>query len=165
MDFLLILKLPVFCLMPSLFCNRSKELLRLKWGISGSSLRKFCRSNFSELAKKILVSFTFGLARQIFGFPRFSTITFLSCNCLGPRNTRWISTIAAKILFCWKKPENRNKFHISWSLSGPGPFEGVSLEKWSLPFLNFLSNRSISYESWDVQLTFDTLIYPFRVKL
>ena len=119
------MELPVFCLMPSLFCNRSKELLRLKWSISGSSLRKFCLSNSRELAKKILVSFTFGLARQIFGFPRFSTITFLFCNCLGPRNTRWISTFAAKILLCWNKPENGNKFHSSLSLTGPTPFENA----------------------------------------
>ena len=119
--------------MPSWFCNfqrtlrfdkvkRSKELLKWKWGIFGSSLRKFCLSNFRELAKKILVSFTFGFAMHIFGFPRFSTITILFCNCLGPRNTRRISTFAAKISF-WslKKPENGNNFGINyfkWILFG-----------------------------------------------
>ena len=125
--------LPFFCLMSSWFCNfhrtlrfdkvkRSRELLKWKWGIFGSSLRKFCRSNFRELAKKILVSFTFGFAMHIFGFPRFSTITILFCNCLGPRNTRRISTFAAKISF-WslKKPENGNNFGIDyfkWTLFG-----------------------------------------------
>ena len=109
----------------SWFCNfqrtlrfdkvkRSKELLKWKWGIFGSSLRKFCLSNFKELAKKILVSFTFGFAMQIFGFPRFSTITILFCNCLGPRNTRRISTFAAKISLWSKKPENENNFEINY---------------------------------------------------
>ena len=111
--------------MPSWFCNfqrtfkldkvkRSRELLKWKWGIFGSSLRKFCLSNFRELAKKILVSFTFGFAMQIFGFPRFSTITILFCNCLGPRNTRRISTFAAKISLWRKKPENGNNFEINY---------------------------------------------------
>ena len=117
--------LPFFCLMSSWFCNfqrtlrfdkvkRSKELLKWKCGIFGSSLRKFCLSNFRELAKKILVSFTFGFAMQIFGFPRFSTITILFCNCLGPRNTRRISTFAAKISLWRKKPENGNNFEINY---------------------------------------------------
>ena len=40
-------------------------------------------------------------------------------------------------------------------------------EKWSLSFLHFLSNEDhcILYESWDVQLTFETLINAVGYKL
>ena len=40
------------------------------------------------------------------------------------------------------------------------------IEEMKFVFLNFLSNEdlSISYESWDIQLTFDTLINTFVYK-
>ena len=44
---------------------------------------------------------------------------------------------------------------------------GVFGENWSFSFLTSLSNKaqSISCESWDVLLTFDTLVNVFRFKL
>ena len=112
--------LPFFWCLSPWFCNfhktlrfdkvkRSSELLRWKCGVFGLSLRNFCRSNFKESVKKILVSFTSGFAIQIFGLPRFSTITILFSNCFGPLNTRRIWTLAAKILLSRENPENKNK--------------------------------------------------------
>ena len=48
-----------------------------------------------------------------------------------------------------------------------GLFGGVLFREIKFVLSNFLSNEdlSISYESWDVQLTFDTLINAFRFKV
>ena len=48
----------------------------------------------------------------------------------------------------------------------PGLFWGVLFGEMKFVLSNFLSNEnlSISYKSWDVQLTFDTLINAFRFK-
>ena len=52
-------------------------------------------------------------------------------------------------------------------LAYAGFWRSFFLEKWSLSFLHFLSNEDhcILYESWDVQLTFETLINAVGYKL
>ena len=82
-----------------------------------------------------------------------------------------ISMYVHCFITCWRVVKNKNLLYFSGNLpinpKIPGLFWGVLFGEMKFVLSNCLSSEdlSISYESWDVQLTFDTLVNAFRFKV